>query len=720
MTDSTNRGAGMMFLTPEGLCLFLKRSADSLHPGTWNLPGGHAKDGEGAEDAAIREASEEVGARPYGERKLINSVKTERGFQFDTFQQLVRHKFEPKLNEEHTEYQWLPLSEAPQPLHPGLAGTLTKLAMDAGEKHDPSNGQFTSGGGSSGGGESGKKKSKATPKDFSMTSAEAHARYPEKSKDLQLLSKVGESIELPDHEGGGKTLLHKTRQGFRQTHYPAPTKKDGANDSRLAFDRQSVRTLDADGRMHIEITNISKACVNPYLGKEILAGATDIKGIDPNTMDPDKIYYLLRDPEELAKAASTFNNIPLLNDHIAFTVDEPPQDAIVGSSGTDCVFEAPYLRNSLVIWTKDAITGVEDQTQQEISCSYRYVADMTPGSYEGRRYDGVMREIHGNHIALVADGRAGPDVVVGDSVANLKESFTMKHALSKKAVLAKGALLALLVPKLAADAMPDLNAIMVGVNRKNWLDKKPGIIAAIKVKLAKDADLQDVVALLDKLDGQEGGVTADEDEAVAVDSPNDQVLSLLRGKINDEDMAAVTKLLSAPTAADDDKVDTDRLDANNGGKTVTDVPTKDNIAADAKDDDKKDDDKPVPKAAMDAAIKAAVDGVQKDSKLAMDKAVKAAEEATIKRLRAVSEAEEVVKPYVGKLAVACDSAEAVFKAALEAMEVDVKDLHPSAYRAVLEAQPRPGSELHLAHDSVVGLKTGKEFDTKFPNARRLG
>ncbi len=40
---------------------------------------------------------------------------------------------------------------------------------------------------------------------------------------------------------------------------------------------------------------------------------------------------------------------------------------------------------------------------------------MTPGTYAGVRYDGVMRDIAANHVALVRKGRAGPDVVVGDS-----------------------------------------------------------------------------------------------------------------------------------------------------------------------------------------------------------------------------------------------------------------------------------------------------------------
>ena len=51
---------------------------------------------------------------------------------------------------------------------------------------------------------------------------------------------------------------------------------------------------------------------------------------------------------------------------------------------------------------------------RELSCAYRYTPDFTPGKYEGTPYDFVMRAIRGNHVALVEEGRAGPDVVVAD------------------------------------------------------------------------------------------------------------------------------------------------------------------------------------------------------------------------------------------------------------------------------------------------------------------
>ena len=92
------------------------------------------------------------------------------------------------------------------------------------------------------------------------------------------------------------------------------------------------------------------------------------------------------------------------------------------------------------------------------------------------------------------------------------------------------------------------------------------------------------------------------------------------------------------------------------------------------------------------------------SKPAMDaaiaKATKAAEQTTVARMQAIAQAEEFVKPYVGKLTVAMDRADAVYGTALEVMGIDIKDIHPSAYKAILSAQPKPGEQKRqIAADS---------------------
>lgn len=177
----------------------------------------------------------------------------------------------------------------------------------------------------------------------------------------------------------------------------------------VVFDRQTLRRFDVDGRMHVERCNISKANVCPYFGREI-------PGYEALGLEPNKIYRLYRDPAELERGAHTFRNLQLLMLHKAANAEDPQIEITVGTIGSDVEFNAPYLTASIAVWTAEGIQLIESEQQAELSSSYRYRADMTPGvTSEGVAYDGVMRDIMANHVALVEKGRAGPDVVVSDS-----------------------------------------------------------------------------------------------------------------------------------------------------------------------------------------------------------------------------------------------------------------------------------------------------------------
>lgn len=184
----------------------------------------------------------------------------------------------------------------------------------------------------------------------------------------------------------------------------------------FAFDRAGVRSYDADGRLHVAVTNISKSNVCGYLGQEI----PDYERLG---LRPDRLYQLLRDPDELARAARTFNNLPLLSRHVPVDIYNHRPDLVVGSTGTDAKFSAPYLTNSLVVWSKSDIDSIVAGTKRELSASYRYVADMRPGTFQGVRFDGRMTDIVGNHVCLVVEGRAGADVVVGDGAVQHLRDF---------------------------------------------------------------------------------------------------------------------------------------------------------------------------------------------------------------------------------------------------------------------------------------------------------
>lgn len=249
----------------------------------------------------------------------------------------------------------------------------------------------------------------------------------------------------------------------------------------LAFDRLSMRHFDVDGRLHVERCNLSKANVCPYFGREI-------PGYQQLGLDPNAIYKLYRDPAELAKGASTFCGVQLLLVHTPVNADDPKIEVTVGSVGSDVEFIAPYLRGSLSVWTAEGIKLIETKKQAQLSCSYRYRADMVPGvTPAGVAFDGTMRDIMGNHVALVEEGRAGPDVYVSDS--QLSEPLKMKYP---KLVTAIAAALAASSISVSEEAKVAMDAAIEACDEKDMDDeekkKKKAEDKAAADKAAKDAN----------------------------------------------------------------------------------------------------------------------------------------------------------------------------------------------------------------------------------------
>ena len=184
---------------------------------------------------------------------------------------------------------------------------------------------------------------------------------------------------------------------------------------RLVYDRaqvDSVRNIDNNGYLHVGVSNITKEQVAPYRGNEI----PDFEKLG---LDPDKIYTIYRPASELSKpeTVKSLNGIPILLKHAPDSAEEPASNR-VGSTGTDAKWEAPYLTNSLHIQDADAIRRINDGTMREISMGYFYTPVLKHGEFEGEPYDLIMTDIACNHVALVEEGRAGPDVLVKDAALN--------------------------------------------------------------------------------------------------------------------------------------------------------------------------------------------------------------------------------------------------------------------------------------------------------------
>ncbi|WP_249193159.1 DUF2213 domain-containing protein [Burkholderia cenocepacia] len=197
----------------------------------------------------------------------------------------------------------------------------------------------------------------------------------------------------------------------------------------VAFDKATVRNYDEDGRLFIERSHISKAGVNPYWGREI-------PGWEELGLDPDRVYNVFRPPEELEKGAPTFNMLPILLVHKHVTAKDPKNELIIGSTGSNAIFEGEFLDNGLAFWDGEYIEKIESDEQRELSSSYRYKPVIKSGTYNGAQYDIVMTEIIGNHVALVVEGRAGPEVTVADSQIQPPEKVrTVKLNPKQKAAL---------------------------------------------------------------------------------------------------------------------------------------------------------------------------------------------------------------------------------------------------------------------------------------------
>lgn len=184
----------------------------------------------------------------------------------------------------------------------------------------------------------------------------------------------------------------------------------------------SARHVDGNGYMRVDKSNITKEQIAPYLGDSIPEW-------EELGLDPKKVYNIYRPAEEIAKAADSFNGLPLMMEHWDMDADSigDVKEYVVGSLGTDASFESPYLTNSLTIIDAKAIKAIEDGTSKELSAGYTCTIDMTGGIFDGIAYDGVMRNIQGNHVALVHEGRAGHDVKVADSALKGGEKVGVKE-----------------------------------------------------------------------------------------------------------------------------------------------------------------------------------------------------------------------------------------------------------------------------------------------------
>jgi 8-oxo-dGTP pyrophosphatase MutT (NUDIX family) len=126
------RAASVAFTTSDGRVLLVKRGKDEEnYPDTWALPGGQVEDGEDYETAAKRECQEELGdcGQTFDGLKELDRTRTPNDFEHVTYAVPIKDAFDPKLNAEHSDFLWAPVTKLPEPIHPGVRKTIDGIIL---------------------------------------------------------------------------------------------------------------------------------------------------------------------------------------------------------------------------------------------------------------------------------------------------------------------------------------------------------------------------------------------------------------------------------------------------------------------------------------------------------------------------------------------------------------------------------------------------------------
>lgn len=252
-----------------------------------------------------------------------------------------------------------------------------------------------------------------------------------------------------------------------------------------------------------------------------------------------------------------------------------------------------------------------------------------------------------------------------------------KIKLTPQGQTVKGALTAYLTPKLAADGkikVGELNSILKKITPGRYATQVNGIVGTVNEQFGKrlvaDANLEDLPEILEALKAAEEGEDDPDEE-----SEESELEDTKMSKDDDDDADAYdadeepgVKLVKMLTSAKYG-IPPEDLDIMNGLITAMCKPTAD-----------EDDDAAFPAKKPEAAMPKPELTPQ-----ALDAALVKSKKEVEASIGAKFSAAADVKPVVGEIdALAFDSADAIYKLALDAKSVDISSAPTSAYKAMFK------------------------------------
>lgn len=163
-------------------------------------------------------------------------------------------------------------------------------------------------------------------------------------------------------------------------------------------------TVTPSGYMEVA-ARTARTGIQQYLGREL--GRPDLG-----------VVNVYRDENEVFRKDSlqTFSKLPVTNEHPVTDVDATNwRELAVGVTGDEVLRDGEYLKIGIKITDADAVKSVMDG-KRELSVGYTAEIVWQDGvAPDGMPYQAVQKNIQANHIAIVANGRAGAKARIGDS-----------------------------------------------------------------------------------------------------------------------------------------------------------------------------------------------------------------------------------------------------------------------------------------------------------------
>lgn len=323
----------------------------------------------------------------------------------------------------------------------------------------------------------------------------------------------------------------------------------------------SQRRMTDEGFMIVP-ANISRTGVQDYTAREL--------GIEGT----NRTVRLFRPADEVFKPESygSFERQTLTNDHPSTTdgVTATNYKAVTSGDVHDVLPAGDGINLGANLYIKDAntIEMVVTYDKNQLSCGYSFFLDMTPGTTpDGQAYDGVMRDIEGNHVAIVWQARGGPGLRVADK----------KHNQEKRI----------------------MRTVTIDSTNVNFEDDNQGALVEAALKRAGDAikaadaarDMAvtqaatkataDALALKTATDAAASAIQAATDAAAATKATLEAKIKDLEGKVvtDEQKIAMVQELTKAITDAK--TIIGDSFDAKGLGVPAIHVAALDEVAKDA-------------------------------------------------------------------------------------------------------------------------------------------